>query len=146
MNKNKIIYILIGIIVILVISNILLLINYNGNKDTVDYRYSDVIKKIENKEEFLLYYYNSKGTSSFNLEIKKYLDKEKIKYYYIDELDINKEEYNKLLELLNIDGDVYSIPALIYIRDGMNYGDLINIDNIDLVHDYLMLYDLYRLK
>ena len=76
---------------------------------------NDIETMIKNKDRAIIYYYSSKSTNKYNESTKRYLDSKKINYYIYDDYKINKEEYNKLLKLLNIDKDVFGTPAIIYI-------------------------------
>lgn len=147
-EKNKVrILIIICILIILVIGGIILLTKYivsNSDKNTTTY--AEIKKMIDNKDTFLIYYYNSKSKNKNNKEIKKYLDELGIRYFNYNDALINREEYNNLIKLLNIDKEVFGIPSLIYINNGMIYANIINIDNKEIVDKFIDNYDLYTVK
>ena len=151
MSKKKIIIFLIGLVVI-IIGIVLLLFKKNASNsvekieklDTINYNY--VKKIIEDKDDILIYYYNSKSNNLNNQTVKEYLDKEGLRYYSYDDINVDKSEYKMLLELLEIDQDLFGTPALIYIRDGEMYANLINIDKIETVKQFIDDYDLFTVK
>mgnify|MGYP007005519298 FL=1 len=61
-------------------------------------------------------------------------------------MDTDKEEYNKLLNLLNIDKKIFAPPSIIYIREGKMFGNIINIDSNRTVDNFIDNYDLYTVK
>jgi len=158
MNKDKTKYVMIIVIIILAGLNIVLstalILSSTKNKNNVNCNlrsngtvtYGDVEDIINNKKSALIYYYNSNSSNNNNIEIKNYLDELGIKYYLYDDVNIDKEEYSKLLELLDINSELFGLPAIIYINDGKMYGNLINIDNKESVKRFIDNYDLYTIK
>ena len=107
---------------------------------------NDIETMIKNKDRAIIYYYSSKSTNKYNESTKRYLDSKKINYYIYDDYKINKEEYNKLLKLLNIDKDVFGTPAIIYIYQCKMFANIINIDSKEVVDKFIYSYDLYTVK
>ena len=107
---------------------------------------NDIETMIKNKDRAIIYYYSSKSTNKYNESTKRYLDSKKINYYIYDDYKINKEEYNKLLKLLNIDKDVFGTPAIIYIYLRKMFANIINIDSKEVVDKFIYSYDLYTVK
>ena len=107
---------------------------------------NDIETMIKNKDRAIIYYYSSKSTNKYNESTKRYLDSKNINYYIYDDYKINKEEYNKLLKLLNIDKDVFGTPAIIYIYQGKMFANIINIDSKEVVDKFIYSYDLYTVK
>ena len=139
---------IIAICVLIVIILIIILINkyWIPKKDKNTIMYNDIVTMIDNKDTFLIYYYNSKSSNKNNKNIKKYLDKEGIRYFNYNDVLIKREEYNNFLKLINIDKSLFGTPSLIYIKNGKMYGNLINIDNSDIVKQFIDTYDLYVVK
>lgn len=139
---------IIAICVLIAIILIIILINkyWIPKKDKNTIMYNDIITMIDNKDTFLIYYYNSKSSNKNNKNIKKYLDKEGIRYFNYNDVLIKREEYNNFLKLINIDKSLFGTPSLIYIKNGKMYGNLINIDNSDIVKQFIDTYDLYVVK
>ncbi len=132
--------------IIIVILGILLIISYHKKSYGSSINYDKMVSYIENKDSFLLYYYNSKSSNKNNRKIKKYLDKEGIRYYIYNDINVDKDEYNKFLALINIDKELFGVPALIYYKNGEMYGNLINIDGSEVVEKFINDYDLYTVK
>ena len=147
-DKKKLrILLILCILIILVIGGIILLTrNRVSDSDKNTTTYDEIKSMIDNKDTFLIYYYNSKSKNKYNKEIKKYLDELGIRYFNYNDALINKEEYNNFIKLLNIDKEVFGIPSLIYINNGMVYANIINIDNKDIVDKFINNYDLYIVK
>ena len=118
--------------------------HYMDQKSTITYK--KIEKLINDKEDFIIYYYNSDSSNQNNMKIKSYLNKLHIKYYQYNDRYVNKEEYNNLLKLLNIDKKLFGIPSIIYIKNGKMYGNLINIDGELVVKQFVDSYDLYTVK
>lgn len=139
---------IIAICVLIAIILIIILINkyWIPKKDKNTIMYNDIVTMIDNKDTFLIYYYNSKSSNKNNKNIKKYLDKEGIRYFNYNDVLIKREEYNNFLKLINIDKSLFGTPSLIYIKNGKMYGNLINIDNSDIVKQFIDTYDLYVVK
>lgn len=139
---------IIAICVLIVIILIIILINkyWIPKKDKNTIMYNDIVTMIDNKDTFLIYYYNSKSSNKNNKNIKKYLDKEGIRYFNYNDVLIKREEYSNFLNLINIDKSLFGTPSLIYIKNGKMYGNLINIDNSDIVKQFIDTYDLYVVK
>ena len=110
-------------------------INYNGINELID-----------KDESFIIYYYNSKSRNKYNKKVKKELDNNDINYYIYDDMNLDKEEYNNFTTLLGIDKKLLGTPAIIYIKDGEMYSNLININNIDSLDKYIEDYDLVTIK
>ena len=148
--KKKII--LIVIICVIVIGIVLLLINKNKGKnngpiiENNNTNYDRIKDIVNNGKEAIIYYYNSDSTAQINSEIKTYLDKEKINYYIYDAAKINQEEYNNILKALNIDNEIFGLPAIIYIFSGKVYSDIININDIEIVKRYVEENELTNVK
>ena len=117
---------------------------FSSKENTITYKQVKTI--IKNKEDVVIYYYNSKSNNFNNWKVKRYLNKEGIRYYTYNDKNVDKKEYNQLLNLLKIDSKVFGCPSLIYIKEGKMYGNIINIDNTKVVKQFIDNYDLYTIK
>ena len=138
-NKKMIIFIVIlGITIVLV-----KLLFGSSNKTTR----LDIDSIIKNKKTMLIYVgsKDSKKCSKCS-EVINYLDKENIKYSkYIIE-DYSKDDYNNMLKSFNINSKDFGYPAIIYIKEGKLYSNLINIPNTKLIDNYIKDYNLGSVK
>ena len=108
--------------------------------------YDRVVDIVNNEKEAIIYYYNASSSDTINNEIKTYLDSLNIKYYLYDAAKINKEEYNKILKTLDIDSELFGLPAIIYIYNGKVYSNIININDIEIVKHYVEENELSQVK
>ena len=133
---SKIFRIVFAVIVILMAG---LLVFKNLNRyDSISYDgVNDILDK---KEEVVIYYY----TGEKNKDIVKNLSKIKVKYYIY--YDKDKKEYDKFLGLLNIDKNMFKDPAIIYIKDGRMYANMIGVDDASVIKTFAKGYDLYKKK
>lgn len=148
-----IMFIIIGLIVVIMYFNnnnsnndnsgINVKTNNNANNNT---NYDSILTMINNNDTFLIYYYNSKSENKNNKDIKKYLDGLGIKYYSCDDASIEKKQYDEFMKLVDIDKDLFGVPALIYIKNGKMYGNIINVDSKTVVKRFISDYDLYTVK
>jgi hypothetical protein len=140
-------YIFITISVLLLFAIILVYIKNNTfNNIVIEANFKKIEELIDNKENFIIYYYNSKSSNRYNKKVKKILNQKDINYYIYNDKKVTKEEYNNFLNLLGIDEKLFSTPSLIYIRDGNMYSNLININNINSLNRYIEDYDLVTIK
>ena len=147
--KNKKIrnIIIISFIVIIVIIIMILIFHKRVRKEDMNTTtYDDIVNMVNDKDTFLIYYYNSKSSNKYNKEIKEYLDELEIRYFNYNDALITREEYDKLLKLINIDKQVFGMPSLIYIKNGKMYANIINIDNKEVIDKFIESYDLYTVK
>ena len=143
-NKKVIITFISLLFIFIVAFGIYKVIDTKNYKSTITY--NEIKGMVDNKESFLIYYYNSKSKNKNNRNIKKYLDEEGIRYYNYNDIYVDKDEFNNFLKLINIDSKLFGTPAIIYIKDGKMYGNLINIDNKEIVEKFIGTYDLYTVK
>ena len=142
-NENKSIFILVVIIlvVMLIIYGGLQLMNTNSIKST---DISDIIKKKETK---IIYVENSDGKKCSKCnKVLKHLEKNKINYEIYDAKKYSTKEYEKMLQTLNINPSDFNYPAIIYIKDGVMYSNIINIENTKVVDLFIKDYELKKVK
>lgn len=117
------------------------------SSDDNTYINNDRMEEIaKNKEEIIIYVYNSKSSNKYNSKIKKYLDSNEIKYEIYNVNVATKNEYKKFLKLLDIDYDLFGYPSLIYIKDGVMFANIINISDTKVVDTFIKDYDLATIK
>ena len=118
-NKNVIIGIILAVI-ILVIGLLLFIFVFKGDRLTP-------IEKINvaliNKEDMILYIGSSKDCS-YCKTVSKYLDENKIDYTYYDISKDTKSNYERLLQSLSINKNDFGYPAIIYIKEGEQYSNI----------------------
>ena len=140
-------YIFIGILLLLILSTIIICVKNNTfNNKVIVTNYDKISKKMDNKDTFIISYYNSKSSNKYNKKVKKYLNKNNINYYIYDDSKVDKNTYNKFLKLVNIDADLFTLPSIIYIKDGKVYSNLIGINNTNTLDKYIKDYDLVLIK
>ena len=139
--------IIIGIVILLAILVVIYILFIRiGKDDKNTASFDEIATMIEDKDTFLIYYYNSRSKNKNNEDTKKYLDELGIKYFNYNDVLVSRKEYKNFLKLVNIDKSVFGMPSLIYIRDGKMYANIINIDNKEVVKQFVDNYDLYTVK
>ena len=144
--KNK--YLFTILLVLLIVSIILIygIVNIFNRNSEVYISYNEIVEYMDNKDTFVIYYYNSKSGNDYGKKVLKELKNNDIKYYVYDDKNVDKEEYTKFLQLIDIDENLFSSPAIIYIRDGEMYSNLIGINNMNSFNKYIEDYDLVLIK
>ena len=102
---------------------------------------------LKEKEKLIIYVENtaSKKCSKCS-SIKKYIDSKNLNYYLFDVNKESKEEYDKLLDTLSINKKVFNYPAIIYLQDGIMFANIINIEDTNVVDQFIEDYDLTNVK
>ena len=134
------------IILVLIISLVVVFSIINKDNDMPSINYNGINELIDKDETFIVYYYNSKSRNKYNKKVKKELDNNDINYYLYDDKNVSKDEYNNFTTLIGIDSKLLGTPAIIYIKDGDMYSNLININNMDSLDKYIEDYDLVTVK
>lgn len=132
--KKKREFLIIGIIILLLIV-ILVVMKLANNRNIKDISIEEIIKS--NKTEIVYVENSDKKKCEKCKEIKKYLDKNNIKYVLYDVNKHKKPEYEKMLQSLSINSSDFNYPAIIYIKDGSLYSDIININNTKVIDTFL---------
>ena len=143
-EERKIIVLVIAIVVVMAsIYGILSFIN----KGTDKVENEDIVKLLSGSNEAVVYIQNSdKQKCDKCEEVKKYLDSKKIQYYLYDAKKVAEKEYNKTLQNLNINPNDFDYPAVIYIKDGFMYANIININSTKIVDQFIKDYKLTDVK
>lgn len=134
-DKKKIL-ILIGGLILLIL--VLVLWFSLTTKDEKIYTSEDIKTILTNGEDAIVYVENSDSKKCSKCkEIKKYLDKNKVDYILYDINKNSEEDYNSLLQSLSINYKDFGIPAVVYIKDGNIYSNIINVKDIDIVENFI---------
>lgn len=144
MKKN-----IIGVIVVLAVVGIGIC-GYFSLSKKVD-QPKDVLKEVNtaliNKTELIVFLYDSSDKKCDKCEkIIKELKDENIKYYTFDKNLAKGKEYKDIIEKLKINIKDFDYPALIYVKDGLMYANIININDIDNVKLFIKQYELNKVK
>ena len=75
-------------------------------------------------------------------KIEKHLDGKSLNYEVYDVKKVGDSSYKKFLDNLNIDSEVFNYPAVIYIKDGSMYANIININDTKVVDQFVKDYNL----
>lgn len=127
------------VVMILVIMGAIFSLSINEfSKDKVS-----VEQIILEKKNAILYVENGNDKKCDRCDkIKKYLNHKNIRYIMYDINNHTKEEYQNMLKSLTINPNDFGYPAIIYIKDGNAYADIIHIKNIDIVDQFIDKYHL----
>ena len=79
-------------------------------------------------------------------KIEKYLNSQKINYLSYDVEDYKESEYKEMLRSIEINPDDFGYPAVIYIRDGRLYSNVINLEDTKPVEEFIKTYELKDVK
>lgn len=144
-NENKNIFILVVIILVV------MLIIYGGlqliNTNTKSIKSTDISDMMKDKKTKIIYVENSNSKKCSKCsEILKHLDKNKINYEVYDVKKYSTKEYEKMLQTLNINPSDFNYPAVIYIKDGVMYSNIINIESTKVVDLFIKDYELKKVK
>lgn len=147
LNKNeenkKIFILIIAILIVMLVCY--LVINFIGEKSNSPK--SSVNTIISNSETAVLYVWNSDTKKCKDCkEIKKHLDKKKINYIDYDVKNYSKSKYEKMLTTLSINPPDFNYPAVIYVKDGAMYSNIINISDTKTVDTFIKEYKLENVK
>jgi glutaredoxin len=139
-KNNLLLYLIILIlIIIIVIMKFFPKHNLNINSEGE----INIQEIIENKETKLIYVYSSNEKNcKYCSKVTSHLEQYNLSYLPINIEDISKEDYHQFLNTLEIDEDIFGYPALIYIKTGEMFANIINIDNVEVVEQFISDYDL----
>lgn len=143
-KKNLIITILSVVIVVLVAIIVVMFLSIINTKTNIKLDDNiNVQKWLDEKETKVIYVYSSNNKKcKFCLNVSKYLRKSNIEYVSYDVENFSSSDYVQFLKQLNIDSSLFDYPALIYLKDGKMYANIINIDKIEVLKQFI---DDYRL-
>ena len=144
-NDNKQIMVLL-VVILLVVAAIFLALNFMGNtsKKVYSANIETIMKDGETKIVFVMS--SDKSNEKKSNKIKDYLDSKNINYVTYDVSKYSKKDYQKMLQDLSINPSDFGYPAVIYIKDGKLYSNVINLDDTKVVDTFIKDYDLTKVK
>ena len=144
-KENNMIGILVALIIlVLCVVAVILFIN-NKKNDMV--KNSDIENIIKEGKTAIIYVENSDSKKCEKCsDIKKYLNEEKINYEIYDVNKNTSKEYKKMLQTLTINPSDFNYPAVIYIKEGRIYSNIINVNDTKIVKQFIKDYDLAKVK
>lgn len=106
---------------------------------------STVKETLENKDTTVIFVENSDSKKCKKCkEMKKFMDDQKIDYALYDVKEHNNTEYKEMLQSLSINPSDFNYPAVIYVKDGIMYSNIINVDNTDVIEQFIKDYELKK--
>lgn len=143
MKKKLKIFISIGIL--LVVFLLICFLVFPKKRTLIDTMDVKNLEK-ENKTSLIYVSSNKKGECSNCLEIRKYLDKNKLNYKVYDRNKVSSDEYLEFLQYMHIDKKIFKLPALIYIKNGKVENYIMNIKDREKLKEYVKNYKLTEIK
>lgn len=116
--KKKNYLIISGIILIVIIIGVIIWYGISaGSKNFIKLNYSDVLEKVNNKEDFVLCVSASECThcKSYKPKLRKISKDYDIKIYYTDIDKFDDKDYDEFKEKFSFDGGT---PTTIFFKDG----------------------------
>ena len=120
----------------------------NSLKEGVDAKNkANISEIIEKKQTKVVFVENTDKKKCKKCDsIKKALDEENISYVVYDAKEYSKEEYESMLNSINIKPADFGYPAVIYIRKGKLYSNVINVSDKEVVKTFINDYKLDKIK
>lgn len=144
-KENKMIGIL-AVLIILVLCVVAFILFINNKKNDM-VKNSDIENIIKEGKTAIIYVENSDSKKCEKCsDIKKYLNEEKINYEIYDVNKNTSKEYKKMLQTLTINPSDFNYPAVIYIKEGRIYSNIINVNDTKIVKQFIKDYDLTLVK
>lgn len=145
LNKNeenkKIMTLVIAII--MVISTVSIILFVNNYKDS-DNNKNSIATIQKDKRTVILYIWNSNKKEG--KRIKNYLDKQKLNYIAIDVKNYSDKKLDKMLKKISINPPDFGYPAIIYIKDGTTFTNIINLKDVKEIDTFVKNYNLQDIK
>lgn len=128
---------IIAVFVIVIIFSLITLLDKTNNKKVTD--------SIKNNKDIVVYVTNSDSSKCKKCgEMEKELNKNKVEYTKYDIKKAKDSDYQKMLKDLGIDKDVFGAPAVMVIKKGKVYANIINIDTKNALDVFIKDYDLKK--
>lgn len=144
-KENKMIGIL-AVLIILVLCVVAVILFINNKKNDM-VKNSDIENIIKEGKTAIIYVENSDSKKCEKCsDIKKYLNEEKINYEIYDVNKNTSKEYKKMLQTLTVNPSDFNYPAVIYIKEGRIYSNIINVNDTKIVKQFIKDYDLTLVK
>lgn len=143
-ENKKIIILLVAIVAVIAVVVIVLT---TLNKTAVEKGKADVSSIISNAETRIIYVGSSDSKKCSKCsKIQKYLDDQNINYLSYDVSEYKEKEYKEMLRSIEINPDDFGYPAVIYIKDGRLYSNVINLEDTKPVEEFIKTYELKNVK
>ena len=143
-KRNKQIIILVAAIVLVFIITVVAMNMIKSEKQDSKIDVASIVSKAETK---IIYVGSSDSKKCKSCkDIEKYLDSEKINYVTYDVEDYTDKEYKEMLRTIEINPDDFGYPAVIYIREGRLYSNVINLTDTKPVKEFIKTYELKNIK
>lgn len=143
MKEKKKVLILTSVIVvvILLVGGIIFTLNIVEDMENK----VDISQIIKEGKSAVIYVENSDEKKCKDCDkIKKHLDTKKMEYQVYDCSKYSEKEYKTMLNTLTINPNDFHYPAVIYIKEGKIYSDIINIHDTKLVDQFIKEYHLEK--
>ncbi|MCI8347558.1 MAG: hypothetical protein HFJ12_06420 [Bacilli bacterium] len=141
-NKKIMILVVAILVVILVCYLIMTFIGNGGNRSS-----DNIENMMKQSETKVLYIWNSDSKKCKDCKkIRNHLRKKKINYIDYDVKNYTNSKYEKMLTTLSINPPDFNYPAVIYIKDGYMYSNIININDTKTVDVFIKEYQLQDVK
>lgn len=145
MDKKKNIIIMVVVIVLLIA--IAIVFTTRKKSETEAKQKVDFPKVIEKAETRVVFIGSSDKEKCKNCDkIKDYLDRKKINYLVYDVEDYSKKEYTSMLKSIEINPPDFGYPAVVYMKDGKLYANVINLSDTSHLEEFIKTYNLENVK
>lgn len=145
MDKKKNIIIIVVVVVLVIVLGIIFATRTKSEreeKQKVDF--SKIIEKAETKVVFIG---SSDKEKCKNCDkMKDYLDSKKINYLVYDVEDYSNKEYIATLKSIEINPPDFGYPAVVYMKDGKLYANVINLSDTSPLEEFIKTYNLTSVK
>lgn len=145
MEKKKTI-IIVAVVVVVLIALIVFLAN--RSKEQIDEKQKANISEIIERAQTKIIYVESTDEKKCSKckDIKKYLDDNNINYLIYNVEDHSNKEYIEALKKLEINPSDFGYPAVIYVKEGRLYSNVINIKETSSLEKFIKTYELKNIK
>lgn len=143
-KKKNIIIIVVAIVLLIAIAIVLATRMKSENEEKQKVDFSKIIQKAETRVVFIG---SSDKEKCKNCDkIKDYLDSKKINYLVYDVEDYSNKEYIATLKSIEINPPDFGYPAVIYMKDGKLYANVINLSDTSHLEEFIKTYQLENVK
>lgn len=139
-KDKKGIYIM--LILILIVIVLICLVTKETTKKSIN---SETVRSLLNSDNDSVIVFTS-NDCKYCSETIRYLEKNKINYNLYNMSKNSKSDFNKALDYLGIDRNVFGEPAIIYIKDKMMFANIININDDKVIETFVKDYNLKKVK
>lgn len=141
MDKKKNIIIIVVVVILLIAIAIVVTTRMKSEKE--EKQKVDFSKIIEKAETRVVFIGSSDKEKCKNCDkIKDYLNSKKVNYLVYDVEDYSKKEYTETLKSIEINPPDFGYPAVVYMKDGKLYANVINLSDTSFLEEFIKTYDL----